>query len=96
MTYDALALLAALAADLLALVSLVVSLLGRSGNVRQLTLDVAELYDRVDHWQRRDRVRKLREGQEKAAAAERELPAAGARITKEMLRDIAFGGRHGE
>jgi hypothetical protein len=62
---------------------------------RQLALDVQELYDKVDHWQRRERVRKMRDGQELAAkttAAEQELPM-DAKSVKAMLREQVFGGR---
>lgn len=34
-----------------------------TSQVRQLGLDVSELYDKVEHWTRRERVRRFREGQ---------------------------------
>lgn len=68
--------------------------------VRQLSLDVTELYDKVEHWQRRDRVRRLREGQEKAAADPELADLGGQRahdvdgaLSKAQLRELVFGGR---
>lgn len=84
----------ALAACVLALISTAVALGGRRGNVRQLALDVAELYDRVDHWQRRDRVRKLRDGQEKAAQAEQQQIEPHAPLSKAELRAMYLNGGH--
>lgn len=64
--------------------------------VRQLALDVTELYDKVEHWTRRDRVRKLREGQEAARQKEIDettLPAqpANTKARKAQLRAKLFG-----
>ena len=39
------------------------------GQVRQLDLDLHELYDVVEKWTRRDRVRRFRDGQEAAMQA---------------------------
>lgn len=64
--------------------------------VRQLALDVSEVYDKLEHWTRRDRVRKLREGQEKAREKEIDevtLPASpeSAKARKAQLRAKVFG-----
>ena len=50
-------------------------------------LDHADLLDKVEHWQRRDAVRKTREKRSEATSeAEHELPQAGAPATKAELR----------
>lgn len=51
-------------------------------DVTQLRTDVLDVLDKVEHWIKRDRVRRLRQGQEDAAAAE--LPQGPA--TKDQLR----------
>jgi hypothetical protein len=70
-------------------------------HVRQQGLDLSELYDRVDHWQRRDRVRNVREGKVRAAegtpAPDLAEFAHGANpyppLSKEQLRELAgLGG----
>lgn len=43
--------------------------------VRQIDLDLHELFDTVEKWTRRDRVRRLREGREAAGAEQASLPA---------------------
>lgn len=92
---------AAVLALITALVSLYFCL--RSGSVpeiqtqvRQLAIDVTELYDKVEHWTRRDRVRKLREGQEAARQKEidqEHLPALAGdtKTRKAQLRAKLFG-----
>jgi len=61
--------------------------------VHTLELDLNELFDRVDHWQRRDRVRRLRE-----PAIELPNPAAPARGTPEykaaLRAKLAAGRAH--
>lgn len=64
--------------------------------VRQLSLDVSELYDKVEHWTRRDRVRKLREGQEQARQKEIDettlpAPTGTVKARKAQLRAKMFG-----
>lgn len=89
--------------SVLALISSVVSLVihSRTGSshqlqsaVRQLTLDVQEVFDRVEHWTRRDRVRKMRDGRESSAAAENPLPLTPAEA-KIALRRRLYSGNSG-
>lgn len=81
---------AALLASLVALgVSLIVyraSPAELQSELRQLALDVTELYDKIEHWTRRERVRRLREGQEGAAAARAAEVPASATDRKAQLR----------
>lgn len=63
-----------------------------TSTVRQLSLDVSELYDRVEHWTRRERVRKLRDGQESALQSQA-LPPRGSREYKTLLRQRLTGQR---
>jgi len=58
-----------------------------STRVHALELDLNELYDRVDHWQRRDRVRRLRQGQEELPIVPQDVePARGTPEHKAWLR----------
>lgn len=76
--------IAASALSLLALVSAGVSLWlttraasprELTSSVRQLELDLHELFDTVEKWTRRDRVRRLREGREAAGLDNPTTPA---------------------
>lgn len=65
--------------------------------LRQQQVDLSELFDRVEHWVRRDRVRNLRDGKERKAVteAEEQLPLAVGPdgLTKSQLRELAgIGG----
>lgn len=89
-------------AFLLSAVSLAVHYLKRNehplvaplqSQIDSIQLTQADIIDRVEHWMKRDRVRKLREGQEAASSANIEplnepqsLPHAQG---KEQLRQVA-------
>lgn len=87
-----------LSLSLVAIVSSVVSLwqVYRDGSfhelrslVRQIDLDLHELFDTVEKWTRRDRVRRLREGREAAGEVQQALPLPGTKEYKSMLRSKA-------
>lgn len=92
-----------LAALVVAGISLIVSLRAARispaetlSEVRKVQLDVAELFDKVDHWTRRDRVRNVREGKTRAAEARANGGASMETMDpanyKAYLRQLAFGG----
>jgi hypothetical protein len=61
-----------------------------------LSIDVTELYDKVEHWTRRDRVRKLRDGQEAAKLKQADDAPGnsgenGVKARKAALRSKLFG-----
>lgn len=58
--------------------------------VNQQRLDLDELFDRVDQWQRRDRVRRLRASHEPPEAPA--APQRGSPEYKQFLRNKARGG----
>lgn len=58
----------------------------------ELRLTVADIIDRVDHWQRRDRVRRVRAGNADAELNALNGDASNDQPSKEELRRIAFGG----
>lgn len=59
--------------------------------VHVLELDLNELFDRVDHWQRRDRVRRLRDAPADLMAAQ--APSRGTPEFKQALRAKAAAER---
>jgi hypothetical protein len=63
--------------------------------IDSIQLTQADIIDRVEHWMKRDRVRKLREGAEEAQSASTtnaslpELPLSPQALDKSQLRQIA-------
>lgn len=61
--------------------------------VRQLSIDVTELFDKVEHWRGRDAVRRMRAGQEAAAAVPAALsPQEHKAQLRAKLRNLQNGG----
>lgn len=65
-------------------------------DVTTLRAEVLDMLDKVEHWMKRDRIRKLRESHEpptEEAAPGQELPAADPKVAKALLRAQIFGRR---
>jgi hypothetical protein len=58
--------------------------------VRQLDLDLHDLFDTVEKWTRRDRVRRLREGRESEQTSEPTQPQTVADVKAELRRRAAL------
>jgi hypothetical protein len=59
-------------------------------SVRQLDLDLHELFDTVEKWTRRDRVRRLREGREASETPSAPQPATREDVKAELRRRAAL------
>lgn len=90
---------ATLLALVTAIVSLVIQLRGESihtltTQVRQLALDVEDVYDRLEKWTHRSQVRAMREGKQQATAMS--VPQPGTPEYKAWLRRRARGELTGQ
>ena len=62
-----------------------------TSQVQELSLAHADLVDKVTHWQRRDRVRNLREGKQKQEDQDQALAGLDPKAFKANLRAKVFG-----